>query len=358
MSGKAARPTVVVAGTGFGLHVHVPALRAAGFEVVGLVGSDPKRTAERAAGCGVAGAFTDLDEAIARTGATAATVATPPHTHAPLVLQAVGRGCHVLCEKPFAANAAEARAMLAGAQKAGVTHVIGNEFRWLPDRAVAAQAIADGLIGDLKVLTFAQYHHFVGNPAITVPEWWLDPQAGGGWLGTWGSHVVDWVRSWAGEFASLSAALPSVAAPPGGVEDSYLVRFRLASGAQGVFSQTSGSWGPLTAMVRVAGTKGTIWLDGGDAWIADAQGDRKLPVPDHLQLPAPPVSEGDGYRQSGYEIPPFTRLCETWLAMIEGRKPASQVAPASFADGVAAMEVLDAIRASAAADGAVVRIDG
>jgi predicted dehydrogenase len=46
-------PRVAVVGTGFGARVHVPALRAAGFEVVALVGTDPDRTARRAARAGV-----------------------------------------------------------------------------------------------------------------------------------------------------------------------------------------------------------------------------------------------------------------------------------------------------------------
>jgi predicted dehydrogenase len=354
MAANAAQPPVLVVGTGFGLHVHVPALQAAGFEVVGLVGVDPDRTGRRAEKAGLAG-FTDLDQAIAKTGAVAVTIASTPDTHAPLVRQALGRGCHVLCEKPFTLDAAEARSLVEGAERAGVTGLLGNEFRWLPERAVVARAIAAGLIGEPRVLTFAQYLHFVGAPGLTLPDWWLDRKAGGGWLGAWGSHVVDWVRTWAGEFASVSAALPSVAAPPGGAEDSYLVRFTLASGAEGVFSQVAGAWGPLEAMVRVAGTRGTVWLGADGAWIADAEGERKLPVPAELSLPAPPVSEGASYRQSSYEIPPYIRLCEAWRALMDGRRPAP-VAPPTFADGLAAMEVLDAIRASAAAGGALVSV--
>ena len=54
------------------------ALRSAGFDVVGLVGTDAERTRRRAESSGVPQAFTDLDEAIRRTGAKVVTVATPP----------------------------------------------------------------------------------------------------------------------------------------------------------------------------------------------------------------------------------------------------------------------------------------
>src|SRR6516164_6388629 len=100
-----ARIPALVVGTGFGCRVHVPALQAAGFEVVGLVGRNAERLARKAAELGIAATFTDLDQAITATGARLVTIATTPSTHAALTRQAIARGCHVLCEKPFAFDA-------------------------------------------------------------------------------------------------------------------------------------------------------------------------------------------------------------------------------------------------------------
>ncbi len=120
----------LVVGTGFGCRIHVPALRAAGFNVAGLVGTDAERTANRAGSVGVERTFTDLEEAIDKTGAVAVTIATPPSTHAALASTAIAHGCHLICEKPMAMNLDEARSMLKAAEEAGVTHLMGNEFRW------------------------------------------------------------------------------------------------------------------------------------------------------------------------------------------------------------------------------------
>ena len=79
----------VVVGTGFGCRIHVPALRAAGFTVGALVGTDPERLARRAAANGVKKSFTDLTEAITATGAGVVTIATPPSTHAALARMAI-----------------------------------------------------------------------------------------------------------------------------------------------------------------------------------------------------------------------------------------------------------------------------
>ena len=138
----------VVVGTGFGCRVHVPALRNAGYDVVALVGRDAERTARRAERLGVAHACTSLAEALAVPGVEAVSIATPPSTHAALAIEACEAGRHVICEKPFSLDAHDAAAMLAAAERAGVTHLVGHEFRWAPDRAVVARAIHDGLIGD------------------------------------------------------------------------------------------------------------------------------------------------------------------------------------------------------------------
>src|SRR5690606_17162862 len=149
-------------------------------------GSDAARTAERAEANGVPRGFTDLGKAIAETGADVVAISTPPHTHAPLSIEALEAGCHVLCEKPFARDAAEARAMLAAAEKAGKVHTIGNEFRFVPERATAARAIAEGLIGRPLFATFIQFAGFVTLFEHDFPDWWFDPAQGGGWLGASG----------------------------------------------------------------------------------------------------------------------------------------------------------------------------
>ncbi len=130
-----------VVGTGFGCYTHVRALRAAGFDVLALVGRDPAKTAERAALFEVPRALTSLDEALAVAGVDAVTIATPPHTHAPLARQAIAAGRHVLCEKPFAADTEEAKVVLDAAESAGVVHVLGTEFRWDPGQAGLARAV-------------------------------------------------------------------------------------------------------------------------------------------------------------------------------------------------------------------------
>jgi predicted dehydrogenase len=350
-------PALVV-GTGFGCRIHVPALRAAGFEVVGLVGATPERLARRAEQNGIARTFTDLDDAIEKTGAKVVTIATPPSTHAKLTLIAIAHGCHVVCEKPFAFDAAEAQAMLDAAEQAGVFHMVAHEFRWLPDRALFGRAIAEGMIGDPRFLVMDQFIPFCADPETPLPKWWFDKASGGGWLGAGGSHLMDQVRAWLGEFESLSANLFLTSDRKADVEDSYSMRFTMKNGVEGSMQQTAGAWGPMATMWRCAGTKGTVWTEGGKVMVADRQGTRELEVPADLRLPPPPepADPGSSRRMSHFEIGPFTRFCEALRAGVEGREVASPVPIPTFRDGLASMRILDAMRVSSANGGELTKV--
>jgi predicted dehydrogenase len=338
-----------VVGTGFGCRVHVPALRAAGFEVRALVGRDEAKTARRAERLGIPLATTDLETVLGDGEVVAVTVATPPDQHAPVAIAAARAGKHVLCEKPFALDVAEGEAMLGAAERAGITHLVGHEFRWAPERAVVGRAIAEGAIGEPRLCSLVQYVPLVADPETAVPRWWFDPAAGGGWLGASGSHVVDQVRTWLGDFAEVDASLSVVSERDDVAEDTFTVRFRLQTGVDGVLQQTAAAWGPYAGLTRVAGTKGTVWLEGESARIADADGPRVLDVPSDLALPpARDESEDPRQRFTHLELGPFTRLCEALRAGVEGRPLPDAVPVPTFADGVASMRVLDAIRESAA----------
>lgn len=358
------RLPALVVGTGFGCRIQLPALRAAGFEVAGLVGANAQRTRERADVNGVANAFTDLDEAITRTGAKAVAISTPPHTHCAMTLAAIARSCHVICEKPFAKDTAEARAMFEAAERARVVHLMGHEFRFAPERAMMARTIADGAIGAPKLATFASLIPYL-VAATEMPPWWFDEEAGGGWLGASSPHLIDWIRFTLGDFDSLSGALATMAPQNGEADDTYVFRFRLKSGLEGVVQQAAASWGPAVDIARVMGTKGSIWLEGQELKIADANGSRSIPIAADLTLPAIPPLSADPRNQSNkwkwlipIELPSYIRLCEAFRDLIEGRRPLCPIPLPTFRDGLASMEAIDAVRVSAANGGALVNLKG
>jgi predicted dehydrogenase len=345
----------VIVGTGFGVLTHLRALRKAGIEVLALVGRDAEKTRQRAGMFDVPNGLTSLAEALALPGVDLVTIATPPHTHAALALEAIAAGKHVLCEKPFARNVEEGRLMLEAAEKAGVVHLLGTEFRYATSQALLTRTVREGSIGEPRLATFIMNVPVLADPASEVPDWWSRADSGGGWLGAYASHIIDQVRATLGEISGVSASLSLVSDRDWTAEDSYTVHFRTESGCDGVLQSTAGALGPMDFITRISGTKGTAWLQGENVCVADAGGTRTLDVPEDLRtLPAePPPSElmvttYDHLHAAGFDLGPYTKLAQYMRDRILGRGAISDPAPATFADGLAAQKVLDAIRKSSA----------
>jgi predicted dehydrogenase len=352
----AATLRAVVVGTGFGCVTHVRALRAAGFDVVALVGRDRAKTNRRAAMFGVGHPCGSLAEALELGDIDAVTIATPPHTHRALTLEAISAGKHVLCEKPLARDRAEAQSMLEAAERAGVVHFLGTEFRFDAGQATLARAITSGLIGVPKMALVILNVPMLAGPAAEVPAWWADAEAGGGWLGAHGSQIIDQVRVTLGEFAAVSASLTSIAGGAMTAENAFVVQFEMRSGAVGVLQSSAADWGPPLIVTRIAGTEGTAWIEGVGATVkvANQGGTRTVPVGSDLPTGAgEPLPVGfleTAYQQMtahGLDFAPYRRLAEMFSARILGRDISLDPMPATFEDGVAAMSVLDAIRQSA-----------
>ena len=356
----------VVIGTGFGSVTHVRALREAGIEVAALVGRDADKTTRRAELVGVPLALTSVDEALGLDGIDAVTVATPPHSHAEIALAAIAAGKHVMCEKPFARDAAEGRTMLAAAEEAGIVHLLGCEFRWDAGQAGLARAVSSGAIGEPRMATVLLHVPLLADSSAEVPAWWADLDEGGGWLGAHGSQLIDQLRVTLGEFESVSASLPHIARPDMTAEDAFAVHFRMRSGAAGILQSTSGDLGPPIVITRVVGTRGTAWIEGVSpkVKVATPEGTITLPVPDDLPTGlAPPLPDGlvsTAYERMishGMDLGPYSRLAGVLRDRIEGRTPPAEPQAATFVDGVLDMAVVDAIRTSAA-EGREVEVEG
>jgi predicted dehydrogenase len=122
----------------------------------------------------------------------------------------------------------------------------------------------------------------------------------------------------------------------------------------------------MIVITRVAGTKGTAWIEGvgAEVRIADANGTRTVPVgadlPTYPPEPLPPGvlhSAYDYMIAHGLDLGPYTCLARVFRDLILGEPIADDPRPATFADGVAGMEVLDAVRLSARTGGAWVPIN-
>jgi predicted dehydrogenase len=349
----------VVVGTGFGVLTHLRAMRAAGIEVLALVGRDGDKAADRARRFGVPYATTVLDEALSLPGVDAVTVATPPRTHADIVLEAIHAGKHVVCEKPFACDVAEARTMFDAAERAGIVHLLGNEWRFGAGQGLLSRVVRAGRIGESRFGLFELELPTHADPAAELPDWWQLESEAGGWLGAYGSHVIDQVRSTLGEITGVSASLQRLSHRPAMTsDDTYSVHLRLDNGATVLLHSSCAVRGPFVGTTKIVGSDGTAWLQGDDVWIDTGAGPEQLPPAADLPAiaPDPPPSDllhtaYDAWHSMGIDLAPYARLYSVLVERALGRAVPDDPAAATFADGVACQAVTDAIHASSAAGG-------
>lgn len=169
---------------------HMPAIREhGGIEVVAFCDLIEERAQDYREKYGWPDAkiFTDYRELL-KEDLDAVYVLTPNREHSAITIDALKAGKHVMCEKPMAKTAAEAKAMLAAARESGKVLTIGYQNRFRPDSSYLKRACESGELGEIYVAKA----HAIRRRA--VPTWgvFLDADAqGGGPLIDIGTHALD-----------------------------------------------------------------------------------------------------------------------------------------------------------------------
>ena len=115
----------------------------------------------------------------------------PPFTHHDDVIAALAAGKHVVCEKPFAQNVAQAEEMLAAAQRAGTATAVMHEFRWVPQRLAVKELIDNNHLSPLREIEITQLSNRLRSDVERTRSWWFDRERGGGMAGALLSHLID-----------------------------------------------------------------------------------------------------------------------------------------------------------------------
>jgi predicted dehydrogenase len=171
-----------------------------------VAGRDEEAVHEAAARYGFTRHYTDWERLVEDPAVDLLDNGGPNHLHAAPSIAAAEAGKHVICEKPMARDAAEAKRMLAAARRSGVKHMVGFNYRFVPAVRLAYDLIQGGRLGEIR--------HF---RAVYLQDWLLDPaaphswrlerrSAGSGALGDLGAHVIDLARFLVGEPRSISAS--------------------------------------------------------------------------------------------------------------------------------------------------------
>ena len=197
-------------------------------------------------------AYGSYEELVADPTVDAIYVATPHPSHKENVITALNAGKPVLCEKPFAVNAHEAREMVAAAEKNGVALMEAMWARFLPHYADVREIIASGVLG--QILT-VQADHGQRLADRNIPRL-VEPSLAGGALLDLGIYPVSFAHMILGNPANITASAVLI---DKGVDAQTSMIFDYADGAQAILTTTMIEQTPCRAVV--AGVNGWLEID-------------------------------------------------------------------------------------------------
>ena len=171
-------------------------------------------------------------------------ISTPADTHSPLTDRALDLGLAVVCDKPFAMDAAAAQASVDRAARAGLALSPYQNRRWDSDFLTVRRLVAEGALGEVRTFE-SRFERMSDGPGPGA--------AGGGTLRDFGSHLVDQALVLLGPVTSVFARW---SLRESGLDDDVLVVLDHAGGARSVLggSWRSGAPGPR---FRVTGSAGS-----------------------------------------------------------------------------------------------------
>ena len=307
----------------------IPAMQASARTPVVAIASRDRAKAETAAReLGIARAYRSYEELLADSEVDAIYNPLPNHLHVPWTIRAAEAGKHVLCEKPIALSADEARQLLAVRQRTGVH--IGEAFmvRSHPQWLAVREMVREGRIGTLSVVA-GHFAYFKRDPndVRSVPEW------GGGGLMDVGCYPITMSRWLFGE--EPESVVGSIDRDPElGIDRIASGLLRFPGGGQATF--TCAMQLVHYQRMQLHGTSGRIELQ----IPFNAPNDRpcRIFVDDGSEL-------GDSSARA-IEFPAvdqYTLQAESFSAAIRG----SAAVPVPLEDAIGNMAVIDAIFRSA-----------
>ena len=195
------------------------------------------------------------------------------NAHAEPCIAALQAGKHVFCEKPLGRNGEEAKTMLDVATRAGVRHMVGFNYRFVPAIRQAYDLMRSGALGKIYHFRAVYLQEWVMPHYHTPMIWRLDKNiAGAGSMGDLGAHIIDLARFLVGEMKSVSAMTrtftPQRPRPDGSgdavvdLDDAFAAVVEFENGAIGTLEATRFAAGRKNhEVLEINGEKGSICFD-------------------------------------------------------------------------------------------------
>ena len=281
---------------------------------------------------------TDLEAAIAHPETDTVVIGLPNYLHLEAAELCARHGKNILCTKPLARNAAEAKQMLDLAESAGVFGGYLEDLAYTPKTLKAVQAVQAGQIGTVTWARSRETH-----PGPHSAWFWDAAQAGGGAIVDLGCHCIEIIRNFMGKGNRPLEVMTwlDTLVHPIEAEDNAIALIKFESGAIGQFEVSWTFRGGMDLRDEVAGTEGTIWtnhfLRTGFEMFSSGEGGgyvaEKAETASGWLFPV-----GDEVAELGY-VDMFTDMFD---AMDEGREPME-----TLYDGYVVNSIIDACYRSA-----------
>ena len=201
---------------------------------------------------------TDMEGAIRHPETEAVVIGVPNHLHEEAAVLAAKAGKAVLCTKPLARTAEEAKRMLDAVEEAGVFHGYLEDLVYTPKTLKALNSVKNGALGKILWVRSRETH---GGPHS---DWFWDKnKAGGGAIVDMGCHCIEIARSFIGKDVRPVEVMcwADTQVHPIDAEDHAVGLVRYANGAIGQFEVSWAFRGGMDLRDEVAGTEGTVWLN-------------------------------------------------------------------------------------------------
>lgn len=344
--------------------------------VAGCFSASAEKSLASAADLGVPRAYGSFAEMAAREarrkdGIEAVAIVTPNHMHAPVAMQFLKRGIHVICDKPLTATLPEAKRLAKAAADSGVIFALTHNYTGYPMVRHAQAMVAAGELGQIRVVQVEYAQDWLAEPVEATgqkqADWRTDPArtGAGGATGDIGTHALNLAGFVTGLAVEELAADLQRFVPGRRVDDNAHVMLRYQGGARGMLWCSQVAAGTENALrLRVFGTKAGIeWAqeDPNCLWLTPLGQPRRRITrggagagPEAARVTRLPPGHPEGYLEGFANI--YAEVARAILARREKRAPDLAVTFPGLREGLEGVAFVDACVRSSARNGAWVRL--
>jgi myo-inositol 2-dehydrogenase / D-chiro-inositol 1-dehydrogenase len=228
-------------------------------ETVAVASPTPGNAEKFATAHGIPDHFTDYRDLLAMDAIDMVVIGIPNDLHCEAVIAAAEAGKHIVIEKPFCLNLAEADQMIAAARKAEVKLMYAEELCFAPKYVRLKQLLDSGALGEPTLIKQSEKHD-----GPHAPHFWDVARSGGGVVMDMGCHAIEFFRWMLGRspvksvYAQMSTQVHKSKTAG---EDNALLILEFENGAIGLADESWTKLGGMDDRAEVHGSKGVAYAD-------------------------------------------------------------------------------------------------